>query len=126
MAQTMMSLGSFQFAIDTAAFQELSRDVEYRWQEQELVGTYDALQYTGAKESITLAGTILPHWRGGRFQVQALRDLAGRAQPLMLIDGTGRVWGQYVIRKVSESQSTFASRGVPLRQGFTIELTRYA
>lgn len=121
----MMQLGSFQFGINTAAYQDLQRRSEYRWAAQERFGRLDALQFTGpAGETITLAGVIYTEYRGGNGQLDAMRALAGRGRPQLLIDGYGRLMGRWVIESVDEGQSTFAAFGRARKQEFTMQLRR--
>ncbi len=122
----MMTLGSFNFTLSTAVYQELRRTTEYTWASQSRFGNKEAVQYTGrGTETIVLPGVIYPEWRGGTGQVQDLRNLAAEAQPLLLLDGTGNVYGNWVIEKVEENQSVFAGGGVARKQEFTISLKRY-
>ena len=118
MAGRMMQLGLYQFSIDNAAYQRLFRSTEYRWAAIERIGKQDALQFTGlGGDTITL--------QGGLGQVDKMRGAASLGLPLPLIAGTGKVLGIWVIERVSEGQRTFADRGAPLRQDFTINVRRY-
>ena len=57
-ASVMMHLGSFEFGISTAAYQELTRNISHRWAESELFGQRPSLQYLGpGAETISL-----PRW----------------------------------------------------------------
>jgi phage protein U len=126
MAEVMMMLGQFQFGIDTAAYQELSRTTEYRWPSLDVFGGAQALQFTGrGPESINLQGSIFPGWRGGTGQLDAMRGQAAAGEPLMLVTGTGALLGRYVIERVDEKQSVFAAAGVARKQEFTLQLKRY-
>lgn len=122
----MMTLGRFQFGIRTAAYQDLARNTEWRWPSQERFMRGQALQYVGpGADTISLPGVIYPEWRGGAGQVEAMRAIADRGEPMMLIDGTGILWGKWVIEKVDERQSVFAAAGIPRKQEFTINLRRF-
>ena len=121
-----MQLGPYQFSIDNAAYQNLTRSAEYRWAAQERVGAADALQFTGlGADSISLQGVIHPHFRGGLDQVTRMRLTAEFGVPLPLVAGTGKILGIWVIEGVSEGQRTFAAQGAPLRQEFTVNIRRY-
>lgn len=123
----MMILGSFRFSIDTAAYQELTRDTEFRWVAQDVFGVRPRLQYTGpGADSITLQGTVYPEYRGGLEQINIMRSVADQGKPQRMIDGKGRVLGQWVIEKVQEKQPIFAAGGVPRRQDFTLQLKRFS
>lgn len=126
MAETMLQLGPYRFSLDTAAYQDLSRAVEYRWAAQSRVGTFDALQFTGfGGETIDLRGVIHPQFRGGSSQPDRMRLTASIGVPLPLISGRGRILGLWVITSVRESQGIFARRGAPKVQFFDISLRRY-
>jgi phage protein U len=117
--------GRFPFGINTAAFQELSRDTSWRWPGQELFGQMPALQFVGpGDDTITLPGVIYPEFRGGTKQIQDMRDLASNGTPELLLDGRGNILGKWVCTNISEVQSTFAGFGIPLKQEFTITLRR--
>jgi putative phage tail protein len=123
----MMQLGAFQFGINTAAYQGLSRSDEWRWPDQERFGQAPALQYTGpGATTITLDGILYPEWRGGLGQLDAMRAEAGRGKPLVLVDGRGQALGMWVIERVDESQSIFAAGGVARRIEFTLQLKRFS
>ncbi len=123
---TMMALGPFKFGIDTAAYQELSRTTEFKWAEQPVFGELDNLQYLGpGADVITLNGVIFPEFKGGFEQLDGLRALGGVGQPHMLVSGTGKVMGQWVINSVEEGQGVFAAMGVPRRQEFTLSIKKF-
>ncbi len=124
-ASVMLQLGSFQFSVNTAAYQELRRRTEYRWPSQDRFGKMPALQFTGpGGDSITLTGVIFTEYRGGTGQVERMRAQAGRGKPLLLVDGYGRIMGRWVVESIEETQSTFAAFGRPRKQQFTVQLSR--
>lgn len=121
-----MQLGLFQFSIDDATYQRLSRSTEYRWARQARIGTNDALQFTGyGPETIELEGVIYPHFRGGLKQVDRMRAQASLGVPLPLVSGLGKVLGLWAVEGISEGQEVFAAQGVPHRQEFTMRMARY-
>ncbi len=125
-AEILMTLGGFQFALNTAAHETLQRDTAYRWERQDRLGREPAMQIIGAGEDkITLAGTIYPHFRGGLGQLNTMREMAGEGDPLQLVDGLGRVLGPYCIARVTEGQTTYVGPGIPRRVDFSLELLRY-
>ena len=126
MAEVMMQLGIFQFSIDDATYQRLTRSTEYRWARQARIGTNDALQFTGyGPETIELEGVIYPHFRGGLKQVDKMRTQASIGIPLPLVSGIGKVLGLWVVEAISEGQEVFAAQGIPHRQDFTMRMARY-
>lgn len=122
----MMALGDFRFGLDTAAYQDLSRTNSWRWPSVERIGARPALQFVGpGEESISMSGQIYPHFRGGLGQISAMRAEADKGEPLLLVDGTGQVWGKYVITDIREGQKVFFSNGAPRVQDFDITLQAY-
>jgi hypothetical protein len=122
----MMGLGEYRFGLSTAAYQELSRTTSWRWPTVERIGARPASQFVGpGEDSVTMNGIIYPHFRGGLKQIEAMRAEADKGKPLNLVDGTGQLWGQYVITEVREGQATFFSNGAPRSQTFDITLQAY-
>ena len=121
-----MVLGTFTFGINTAAYDALRRSTEYRWPGQPLFGKDDALQHTGmGPDVITLSGVIMTTYRGGTGQLEILRGIAAKGQPQILVTGLGQVLGKWVVERVEETQSLFASAGMPRMQQFTVQLRKY-
>lgn len=124
-ATVMMQLGSYQFSINTAAYQELRRRTAYSWAAQERFGKSANRQFTGpGDDSMTLSGVIYTEFRGGIRQLDEMRRMAARGRPLLLIDGYGRVMGHWIIESIEEGQSVFAGFGRPRKQEFTMQILR--
>jgi hypothetical protein len=122
----MMALGDYVFGIDTAAFNELNRETEYRWPSQDVFGAPQVLQFTGwGSDTIQLPGVIYPEHFSDGGQLDALRELGSSGEPQTLIAGSGDVLGDWVIERVSERQSLFAVGGAARKQEFTLTLRRY-
>ncbi|WP_316338622.1 phage tail protein [Enterobacter sp.] len=121
----MLALGMFVFMRQTLPYQTIQRDAEYRWPSNSRVGKRDAFQFLGVgEEKITLAGVLYPELTGGRMTMTTIRLMAeeGRAWPLL--DGTGMIYGMYVINSVSDTGSVFFSDGTARKIDFTLTLTR--
>lgn len=124
-ATVMMQLGPFQFQLNTATYQDLQRQSQYRWAAQDRFGKRPALQYTGpGDDAITLSGVILTEYRGGPGQVERMRAVAMLGLPQLLIDGYGRLLGTWVIESIEENQSVFAAFGRPRKQEFTLKIRK--
>lgn len=122
----MMALGSFQFSIQTAVYQELNRRSEYKWPSQHRFGKRPSSQFVGiGEDTITLPGVIYPEYRGGFQQVERMRSIAGRGQPLMLVDGLGKIMGRWVIEAIDEKQTLFAAFGAPRKMEFSLSLRKF-
>lgn len=116
----------YYFNLDTAAFDELSRSTEFRWASQERLSRRPAQQAVGmGDEKLTLKGTIYPGFKGGLKQLDTLRTIGGRLQPLTLTTGYGEVIGTWCLKSLNEEQGALLHGGIPRKQVFTLEFTRY-
>ncbi|ANI16758.1 phage tail protein [Pseudomonas citronellolis] len=116
----------FCFNLDTAAFDQLTRQSEFRWASQERLTRRPAQQSPGlGDERITLRGAIFPHWRGGLAQLDALREIGAQREPLNLTTGYGGVLGIWCLARVEEEQTALLRGGIPRKQAFTLEFVRY-
>jgi phage protein U len=116
----------FYFNLDTAAFDQLTRQTEFRWASQERLSRRPAQQSPGlGEERISLRGTIYPTWRGGLAQLDTLRALGGRREPLNLTTGYGEVLGLWCLGRIEEEQGALMQGGIPRKQSFTLEFIRY-
>jgi phage protein U len=114
------------FNLDTAAFDELRRSTEFRWASQERLSRRPAQQAVGmGDEKITLKGAIFPGFKGGLKQLDTLRAIGARLEPLSLVTGYGDVLGNWCLKSIEEEQSALMQGGIPRKQGFTLEFVRY-
>ncbi len=127
MAQVMLSLGGFKFNIDSAAYNELVRTWQWRWNSQSRIGQSDLLQYTGkAPVKISLNGQIATTFRDvGTHQIEKLADMGNEYKPQLLVSGLGDVMGYWVMTDLSETNTKFIKGGLPRRQSFILELSFY-
>jgi len=94
-------------------------------QRQVELGRRDALQYTGkGDDAITLSGWIAPELTGSAFSLDALRLMADTGKSWFLIQGTGRIYGSYVIESMDEGRTVLDGYGDAKRIEFTIKLKR--
>lgn len=121
----MLALGMFVFMRQTLPHQTLQRDAEYRWPSNSRVGKRDSFQFLGpGEEKITLAGTLYPELTGGKLTMTAIRLMADQGRAWPLLDGTGTIYGMYVINNISETGSLFFADGTARKIDFTLTLTR--
>ncbi|WP_017517024.1 phage tail protein [Pseudomonas nitroreducens] len=116
----------FYFNLDTAAFDQLTRQTEFRWASQERLTRRPAQQSPGlGEERISLKGAIFPNWRGGLAQLDTLRTIGAQLQPLNLTTGYGQVLGLWCLARLEEEQGALLRGGIPRKQTFTLEFIRY-
>lgn len=121
----MLALGMFVFSLSTLAYQELQRQTEWRHPSSSRVGAAPALQFIGrGDDSITLPGIIFPELAGTTLSLDALRLMANTGKAWPMIEGTGRIYGLWVIESLSETKTVFFRDGTARRIEFTLSLKR--
>ncbi|EZP64214.1 phage tail protein [Pseudomonas sp. RIT357] len=116
----------FYFNLDTAAFNELRRQTEFRWASQERLSRRPAQQAVGVGEDkLSLKGVIFPTFKGGLKQLDTLRSIGGQLLPLNLTTGYGVVLGTWCLRSMDEEQGVLLAGGIPRKQTFSLEFSRY-
>jgi phage protein U len=122
-------LGSFQFGLDTAAFKELQRSSNFRWEAKNRIGRQPAQQNTGrGADTITLSGVIYPHFRGGLAQMDQLRQQARTGDPLPLVyafESVGQFCGLWCVSSIEETRTVFFENGAPRKIEFRLSLVEY-
>lgn len=97
----------------------------YRWETVQLVGRRPQLHYLGpGEETLTLNGTIHPHFRGGLRQIDAMRTQAELGVPMLMGDGLGFILGHWVISGVDDTKSFLMADGSPRQIDFSLKLMR--
>lgn len=121
----MLALGMFVFSLSTLAYQELQRQTEWRHPSSSRVGAAPARQFIGrGDDSITLPGIIFPELAGTTLSLDALRLMANTGKAWPMIEGSGRIYGLWVIESLSETKTVFFRDGTPRRIEFTLSLKR--
>ena len=119
----MLALGMFVFSLSTLAYQELQRQTEWRHPSSSRVGAAPARQFIGrGDDSITLPGIIFPELAGTTLSLDALRLMANTGKAWPMIEGTGRIYGLWVIESLSETKTVFFRDGTARRIEFTLSL----
>lgn len=123
----MMAIGFFVFSLHTAAYQELQRQLAWRHASVPRVGDRPASQYIGPDdETITLNGVLLPELAGERLSLDVLQAMADTGDAWPLIEGTGRIYGLYVIESLQTTRTLFFQDGAARRIDFSLSLKRVA
>ena len=123
----MLSLGDFQFGVDTAAYAELSMKAEYPWAKVDRLQNTPQHQAMGLEvRSISLRGMVYPSYReAGLSQIETLREAAAEMKPQPLMAGNGRYLGSWVVKSISQTDSVFFEDGAAQKQEFTMEMERF-
>lgn len=121
----MMILGMFVFTLKTAPYQQMERENTFRHNKAGRVGRAPAYQYTGPdEEPVTLSGTLYPEVTGGDVSLAALRAMAYTGKAWPLIEGTGTVYGMFVIAGLKQTRAEFFSDGKARKIDFSLTLKK--
>lgn len=121
----MMSYGMFVFMLSTTPYQSLTRQSDWRHVKNDRTGLSAKWQYTGpGEDSITLSGVLYPEVTGGDVSLELLRTMAYNAKPWPLIEGTGMIYGLFVIGSISETRTEFFTDGKAKKIEFTLSLKK--
>jgi len=121
----MMAFGTFVFSLPTLAYQELQRSTAWRHEATARIGARPARQFTGPGDDvIQLSGLVAPELTGSQASLDELRALADLGRPQSLVDGTGVVYGAFVITELQETKNHLFADGAARRIEFRFTLTR--
>lgn len=122
---TPMAFGPFAFGMQTAAYDELRRQMQFKHGAAVRVGERDNYQYLGAgEEIITLSGTVAPGVSGTLASITQLENMGLGGQAYVLVDGAGYVYGVYFIDRIESTQRYLFPDGTPRRVDFSVTLYR--
>lgn len=121
----MLALGMFVFSLPTAAYQELQRQTEWRHASNNRIGAVPARQFLGrGDDTVTLPGIILPELSGSALSLDAIRLMANTGKAWPMVEGSGRIYGLWVIESLGETKTLFFRDGTPRRIEFNLSLKR--
>lgn len=121
----LMALGMFVFEIPAIVHDELSRRASWRHATNPRVGAREASQFIGVgEETVALSGAAMHELSDGEASIDTLRDMASQGQAWSLVDGTGRVWGAFVILTIDDKHRHLMADGTARRIDFDIALLR--
>lgn len=120
-----MALGQFVFCLSTLAYQDLQRQMKWRHVGNSRIGARAARQFLGVgDDTFTLSGVLMPELTGGTGALDELREMGNLGASWPLVDGTGIVYGLYVIESLNETKTVFLSNGAARRIEFQLQLER--
>lgn len=121
-----MCLGQFAFTTDTLTFTEIQRQRTWQYADNAVAIGRKKRQFIGSGEdSISLPGLIYQeHGFGNRVAIDDLAAMADTGQGFVLVDGSGYLYGVYIIDSIDETKQVLLFNGVPRKIDFTIKLSR--
>lgn len=121
----MLALGLFVFQLNTLPYQSFQRQVTWRHPTNSRVGTSPASQFVGRdNDKITLDGVLLPELTGGTVTLALLEAMADQGKAWPLIEGTGMIYGMFVVESLATTRTVFFKDGAARKIDFQISLKR--
>ncbi|MDY9346699.1 phage tail protein [Escherichia coli] len=105
--------------------QELQYQRSWRHAANSRVNRRPSTQFLGPEnDMLTLSGVLMPEITGGRLSLLALEQMAEQGKAWPLIEGSGTIYGMYVIEGLNQTKTEFFRDGMPRRIEFTLSLKR--
>jgi len=121
----MMVLGLYVFMLRTVPYQELQYQRNWRHAVNSRINRRPSMQFLGPdNDSLTLSGVLLPEITGGRLSLLALEQMAEQGKAWPLIEGSGTIYGMFVIESLNQTKTEFFESGMARRIEFTLTLKR--
>ncbi|MDO4427149.1 MAG: phage tail protein [Moraxella sp.] len=122
----LLALGQFVFSTDSVSLASLTRKRDYSFAETSIADGRSHYQYTGVgTDSIELPFVVYEtHGIGRRQSIEDIAEMASTGAGYVLMDGTGYIYGVYIIDTVEEKKSYLTQTGTPLKLEGSIKLTR--
>lgn len=121
----LAALGLFVFELPSLPFAEATHRREWRHERAGRVGVRDASQYVGpGDELVTLNGVLAPGVVGSYGAIDTIVEMGDSGDVFEFVDGTGRVWGSFVIVGLDTRRRHLMIDGAPRMIDFAIDLRR--
>lgn len=121
----LLAIGMFIFEIGTLAHDELQRKTDWKHARSDRVGAMAATQYVGpGDQAVSLSGSVYAEITDGRVSLAELEEMAASGDAWPVVDGTGRVYGNFVITAIDERHAVLMADGCARRIDFGIDLLR--
>jgi len=121
----LFSLGDIQFdtTADGIPLDAFRQAWEWRHLFSDSVAGKGSRQFTGeGAETMSLSGVTFPKQFGAEDAVKQIRDVASTGEPQLLTDGTGAIYGEFVILSLSTERVVMNADGTGRHVTYAIEL----
>jgi phage protein U len=116
-------LGNVEFSVQAGSFESLQRRTSWRIDRPDPIDGMGTPVFRGRMgDSITLSGVVFPGYVGRLNSVERLRQLGDKGEPLMLADGEGAVYGEWLIEYLEEEATLTTPLGKPRRISYSLTL----
>lgn len=121
----LLTLGMFLFGMDSVPYSDFQRSQSWRHEGSDRHMARPASQFTGpGEDAITLGGLLVPEIAGSYGALDTLIEMADTGGNWPLVDGTGRVLGNFRIDQLDTTHRMVLAGGIPRAVDFQLRLTR--
>lgn len=112
----------FDLVVNLTDFEQSS---EIDFARKDVVGARKPFEFVGVgDETLRFSGSLFPEKLGGAGAVDALRQMQDEGIPQLVIRGDGKIYGWFVIVRLSFKGEHLDPTGAPRKIDMSIELTR--
>jgi phage protein U len=110
----LMSWGLFVFGMDTVPYNDFERTISWRFADQERFMARSVGQFTGPGETpVTINGKVIPELGNKYASIDTMIAMADTGASYPLMNGMGRVFGQFRMEKLREIYRDIMAGGIP-------------
>ncbi|WP_019833785.1 phage tail protein [Sphingomonas sp. PR090111-T3T-6A] len=119
----LAALGLFVFDMTTLPFAEIEERDEWRHSSTPRFRARPASQFLGIGQAdLSIMGALVPEIAGSYSSIDLLKQMADTGEAYALVEGTGRVRGDYKILRLQQRKSELIDIGLPRKIDFAIDL----
>jgi phage protein U len=116
-------LGDIEFSLPEGSFTQIERRTSWRVDVPDPITGLGTPDVRGrASDELRLTGAVFPGISGHLDSVDRLRDAGDAGEPLLLVDGEGTIYGEWVVSSVEESRQEHLPTGIPRKMSWVLVL----
>lgn len=119
----LAALGLFVFDMTTLPFSELEENDEWHHSSNARFRARPSSQFLGIGQAdLAILGALVPEIAGSYSSIDTLKQMADTGEAYPLVEGTGRVRGDYKIIRLRQRKGELIDNGLPRKIDFSIDL----
>lgn len=116
-------LGDIEFSLPEGSFTQIERQTTWRVDVPDPITGLGVPDVRGReRDELRLTGLVFPGITGHLTSVDRLRDAGDAGEPLLLVDGEGTIYGEWVVRSIEESRQEHLPTGIPRKMAWVLVL----
>ncbi len=117
----VLAWGAVLFTPTTQGFNELQHKMSFGWSKQELMNKSPLYQATQEIDhTISISGTFYTQEVGHDQMLNILKAQGKKQKPYFMADGSGRVYGKFILLDMDATESRHLKYGIAQKQTYTL------